>query len=140
MSLYKKSFTFTFFKLIVDKMSDFKDKQYQLEEFILLVIEKKERTAGYDAAFAYAIYAREEEVEIGLEIYVGEPVEVTDNDEEIYPNEVIAQEMWYLCSDEDIQDAIDLAISQKPSATMEELVMALDYYLTIDDFIDLIDE
>lgn len=121
-------------------MVNFKNKTYQLEEFILLVKDKKERTAGYDPAYAYAVYAREDEVEIGLEIYVGEPVEVNDNDEETYPSVAIEQEMWYMCSDEDIQDVVDLAISQKPSATMEELVMALDYYLTIDDFIDLVDE
>ncbi|MCC9041942.1 hypothetical protein LNQ81_04395 [Myroides sp. M-43] len=121
-------------------MMDFKNKTYQLAEFILLVKDRKERTTEYNPAFHYAIYAVEDEVDEDLAIYVGEPVEVTDNDEEIYPSEVIEQEMWYLCSDEDIQDVVDLAISQKPSATMEELVMALDYYLTIDDFIDLIDE
>ncbi|EHO05633.1 DUF7716 domain-containing protein [Myroides odoratimimus] len=115
---------------------DFKNKTYRLAEFILLVKDRKERTTEYGPAYQYAIYAVEDEADVELEIYVGDPVEVTEDNEEVYPDAVTELDMWYLCSDEDIQDVVDLAVSQKPTVTVEELVMALDYYLTIDDFID----
>lgn len=115
-------------------MSNFKNKTYRLGEFIDIVKNKQERSEQYNPMYNYALYAVEAEVTCDLEIYVGDPVEVTDSDEEIYPEYAVTHDMWYFCSDENIQDVVDLALSQKEGLSIAELVVALEYYLEHDDF------
>lgn len=115
---------------------NFKNKTYRLSEFIDIVKNKQERSEGYNPLYHYAIYAEEVEVTSNLVIYVGEPVEVSDSDKEIYPEYAVAHNMWYFCSDENIQDVVDLAISQYSQVSTEQLITALDYYLEHDDFMD----
>lgn len=117
-------------------LKDFKNKTYSLGEFIEIVKNKQERSEQYNPMYNYALYAVEAEVMSNLTIYVGDPVEVTDSDEEIYPEYALTHDMWYFCSDENIQDVVDLALSQRTDISIEQLVEALDYYLEHDDFMD----
>jgi hypothetical protein len=116
---------------------EFKDKTYRLSEFVDIVKNKQERLEHYNPMYNYALYAIEAEVTCDLTIYVGEPVEVTDSDEEIYPEYATKNDMWYFCSDENIQDVVDLAVSQCPEVNTEQLITALAYYLEHDDFMNL---
>lgn len=117
-------------------MRGFKNKTYSLGGFIEIVKNKQERSEKYNPMYNYALYAVEAEVTSDLEIYVGDPVEVTDSDEEIYPEYAVTHDMWYFCSDENIQDVVDLAHSQKQDISIVELITALGYYLEHDDFMD----
>ncbi|MTH30918.1 hypothetical protein GJV77_13630 [Myroides pelagicus] len=118
-------------------VTTFKNKTYLLGEFINLVKDKQERAAYYAPSYNYALYAVEAEVTSDLEVYVGNPVEVKDYDEEIFPEYVVEHAMWYFCSDENIQDVVDLAVSRSKNVTVEQLISALDYYLEHDDFMDV---
>lgn len=117
-------------------MTDFKNKTYSLGEFIDIVKHKQERSTSYDPQYQYALYAVEADLTAALEVYVGAPVEVNDDEEEIYPDYVVSHNMWYLCSDENIQDVVDLAVSQCAEISTVQLITALDYYLEHDDFMD----
>ena len=117
--------------------ADFKHQLYFIEDFIRLVKQKAERSEQYDRSFFYAIYAKEDTFALGQKILVSDTVNVLDDDSEIYPDDVIAHHFSYQCSSENIQDVIDLAIQQKPSATDQELIRALNYYLERDNFLDL---
>lgn len=117
--------------------ANFKHKIYLIEDFIQLVKQKIERSEKYDPTFFYAIYAKEDYLFLGQKILVSNTVSVSDDDSEIYPEDVIALRFSYSCSDENIQDVIDLAIQQKPHATNEEIIHALNYYLEKDNFLDL---
>ena len=127
-------------KIIKDKIminSNFKYHFYTIENFINLVKQRLERSKNFDSEYFYAIYVKKDGFSLGQTILVSDPVFVSDDDTEIYPNDVIAHQLNYQCSDENIQDVIDLAIQQKPSATDQELIQALNYYLERDNFLDL---
>lgn len=117
-------------------MSEFKNKVYKIEDFINLVKEKKERVPHYNLDYCYDIYIQNNALKLHSEIYVGDSVEVNDDDEEIYPEFAIKNGYHYFCSDQNVQDVVDLALRQNPKVTMEKLIDALNYYLKFDDFID----
>ncbi|MDR6982171.1 hypothetical protein J2X32_000779 [Rheinheimera pacifica] len=93
-----------------------------------------------DSGLSYSLYWKDPDrrAEPSDLFLVGEPVKVTDDDDEIYP--VLAQQngLWIYCSDELIQDVISLAIEQKPSASHTELIECIEYYLQKDTFLDLV--
>jgi hypothetical protein len=68
---------------------------------------------------------------------VASPSQVTDDDLEIFPQQVAERGWWIYCSDELVQDVIDLAIGQKPNASSAEMLKCLIHYIKNDDFLDL---
>ncbi|AOI56432.1 DUF7716 domain-containing protein [Burkholderia diffusa] len=121
-------------------MSDFKHKTYQIEDFIAFVQAKQDRSAQYNRAFLYDVYGDDSVEDLlreGQTIFVGDTVQVDDNDEEIYPREVNERGYAFLYSGENFQAVVDLAYKQKPTASAKEVIQCLNYYAQHDDFLDL---
>jgi uncharacterized protein (DUF433 family) len=122
------------------EMTKFKHKAYKLEDFIDLVKDKKDRPLTYDRDYYYDIYGADtygDTLVLGMEIYVGDTVQATDDGEEIYPDEVLAKNLSFLYSSENFQAVIDLAVSQNPDVSHEKIVECLNYYDENDDFLDI---
>lgn len=69
--------------------------------------------------------------------YIDDYPDVDDNDQEIYPDLVQQQHLHYLYSGEQLADVIDVVLDQKPSATVDDFVRALNYYAEHDCFLVL---
>ena len=124
----------------MSKMSEFKNKEYQIEDFIALVREKRDRTVGYDRAYLYDVYRDDSDddgFQPGMTIYVGGTVQADDDGEKFYPAAVNDLGYSFLYSGENFQAVVDLAYRQKPTASIEEVVRCLNHYAQYDDFQDL---
>ncbi|CAM3595901.1 hypothetical protein ELOC111193_12725 [Elizabethkingia occulta] len=118
-------------------MSSFKDQYYKIEDFLTLVRNKQERSEDYDPDFVYAVYSEQDIFEPGITVYIGAPADIDGDYDDIFPDVVYENGLLYMCSDEDIQDVVDLALRQQPAVTDEQLIIALNHYLENDDFLDL---
>lgn len=108
------------------------EKSMLIEELIDFVKMKADRD------LYYSIYSYEGADFIsGEQVFIDIPVQVDDNDNEIYPPEVLNRKLCLAYSGEQFQDVIDLAIKQKPTASSKEIIKALNYYSNHDDFLDL---
>ena len=95
---------------------------------------------GFDREFLYYVYAVQDDpnsYELNMQCFVGPGPEVTDEDEEIFPEFVIDNSLGVVCSDELLQDVVENALGQRPGVANRELLKALKYYLDRDDFLDL---
>ncbi len=70
-------------------------------------------------------------------VFVDSNVQVNDNDDEIYPAQVVARKFRLACPGEQFQDGIDLGFKQKPTATHAEIIGALNHYSKHGNFLDL---
>ncbi|SNR80499.1 hypothetical protein [Flavobacterium sp. ov086] len=120
-------------------MPDFKNKTWILSDFIKFVQAKKDRSLNYNPNYTYDIYAPNNDDQLSPEtiIYVGNTVEVDDNDKEIYPDIVIKMDYWFEYSCDNFQDVIDLATSQNANVNTYKLTECLNYYSKHDTFLDL---
>lgn len=109
------------------------DTFYTLPELFRLIAGKQERQNPY------ALYWADPDREPQLDdpFLLAAPVQVQDDDTELFPPMAVAQNLWILCSDELIQDVVDLAISQKPDASAKQLLHCLNYYINHDTFLDI---
>ena len=112
-----------------------------------------ERTRVYDALQArrsiikivqegyikdnFCLYTKEYEAIATLELtcYLERYPEVSDDDEEVYPDYVEQNELELFFYGDQFMDVLRSALNQKPSATVDELISALNYYLENDAFI-----
>ncbi|WP_454058959.1 DUF7716 domain-containing protein [Elizabethkingia ursingii] len=117
-------------------MSSFKDQYYKIEDFLTLVRNKQERSEDYDPDFVYAVYSEQDIFESGITVYIGAPANIDGDYDDIFPDVVYENGLLYMCSDEDVQDVVDLALRQQPAVTNEQLITALNHYLENDDFLD----
>lgn len=119
---------------------DFKNKTWILSDFIKFVQAKKDRSVEYNANYYYAIYAFDNDEPLFNEmiIYVGNTVEIDDNDNEFFPQIVTEMNFWIVYSSDSFQDVIDLATSQDSNVTISKLVECLNYYSEYDNFLDII--
>ncbi|MDR6372239.1 hypothetical protein J2795_003102 [Chryseobacterium bernardetii] len=117
-------------------MDDFKNQVYSIEEFLELVKSKQDRKASFDPEFNYAVYSSTDEFKSEMKVFIGDPLDIGGNDNEILPDFVFHNKLHYMCSDENIQDVVDLAITQQADVTSSQLIMALNHYLEKDDFLD----
>ena len=106
---------------------------YTLDDLIGLVKEKKDRDA------VYMIYVRKgvDDLQPGMEVYVGDVPDFDDDDNEVLPQSVTALGLEQGYMREHFQDVVDLAYKQKPTASAEEVVRCLNHYAQHDDFLDL---
>ena len=117
-------------------MPTFKNKIYKIEDFLSLVKEKKDRSENYDLAFSYSVYVQDENLKLGNEIYIGDSSDFDELDQEIFPDYVIKNGLEYYCSDENIQDVIDQAMTISSNFDDSELLERLVYYLEKDTFMN----
>ncbi|MBL0736365.1 hypothetical protein JI750_05680 [Flavobacterium sp. GN10] len=120
-------------------MSDFKNKTWILSDFIKFVQTKKDRSTNYNPEYYYDIYAPKNEDSLFPEmiIYIGNTVEIDDDDHEIYPDIVKEMNYWFSYSSDNFQDVIDLATSQNANLSILQLVECLNYYSEYDNFLDI---
>ncbi len=106
---------------------------YTLSDIVGFVAAKAER------GFPYSLYWDDQDRPAMPDdrFLVSDPVRVTGDGVEVYPTLARENGFWIYCSDELIQDVVDLAIEQKPAATTSELIRCIEHYLSNDDFLDL---
>jgi len=117
-------------------MDDFKNQVYSIEEFLELVKNKQDRKASFDPEYNYAVYSSTDEFKPEMKVFIGDPLDIGENDNEILPDFVFHNKLHYMCSDENIQDVVDLAFRQRADITYPQLIAALNHYLEKDNFLD----
>jgi hypothetical protein len=92
---------------------------------------------------SFCVYAKEnhDEDQNGLSLeqnyFIDAYSVVNDDDEEIFPEQVQQLGLSLAYSGEQFEDVIALAFDQKPAASLEDFVRALNHYSAHDDFLDL---
>ena len=119
-------------------------KSYSIEELIEIVKNKFDRDIDnygkekYNPDNYYSVYiTKDESLTENSIIYVGETSKIDDDDNEIYPNEVLGSNLEFCYSCENFQSVIDLAYEQKSDASIIDFIKCLDYYSKRDTFLDL---
>ncbi|KVQ18669.1 hypothetical protein [Burkholderia cepacia] len=118
---------------------DFKNRTFTLADFIAVVRAKAERPESYDPAWQYDVYGNDGDADWcpRQTIYIGDKVQVDDDDRERYPARVTELGYVFRYSCEHFQDVVDLACRQKPGASVDDLVRCLNHFDRHDDFLDL---
>ncbi|WP_054878459.1 hypothetical protein, partial [Yersinia similis] len=99
-----------------------KDNQYSLAD----IISAMKKTDSRDDNFC--LYGEtDEQLKVGGNYYVADYPDV-DDDKEIYPQIVISKKLNYLYSGQQLVDVVDSVLEQKPSASLDDFVKALNYY------------
>jgi hypothetical protein len=120
------------------------NKPYRISELIEIVKSKFDRDFDgngkekYISENLYDIYiAENQDLNEETVLFVGETVKIDDEDNEIYPDEVLEKkfEMFFSC--QNFQDIIDLAYSQKSNASISDYIKCLKYYAENDTFLDI---
>ncbi|UKB81407.1 hypothetical protein [Chryseobacterium sp. MEBOG07] len=117
-------------------MDEIKNQMYSIEEFLELVKNKQDRKASYDPDYNYAVYSSKDEFKPEMKVFIGDPLDIGEDDSESLPDFVFHNKLKYMCSDENIQDVVDLAFRQRAEVTCSQLITALNHYLEKDDFLD----
>ena len=119
-------------------------KSYSIGELIEIVKNKFDRDLDsygeekYNPDNYYSVYiTKDETLKENSIVYVGETSEIDDDDNEIYPIEVLENNLEFCYSCENFQAVIDLAYEQKSNASISEYIKCLDYYSKRDTFLDL---
>ena len=68
--------------------------------------------------------------------YLEEPPEVTEEDEEIFPEFVVKEGLKFLYSGENFESVIEVAFDQKPRPSVKEFIDSLNYYRQYDAFLE----
>lgn len=117
-----------------------KNTKCQFEEVITEIKELyvKYGDQGVQADDDWCLYTKDKEILLTSECYILDYPDIDDDtDEEIFPPEAQESHMDIVYLPELIQDAITAALYQKPSATNNELLDAVNYYLQNDSFMQL---
>ncbi len=118
-----------------------KEKKYVFSE-IINEVKKVYFERGAQALYQdgnWCVYVLEEDLypNLNTECYIDEWPDVTDDDEEIYPEFIENNNYKLAYTGEMIQDVIISALSRKENATNEELMTAIDYYDEHDTFMEI---
>ncbi|AVP03108.1 hypothetical protein ACM93F_001291 [Enterobacter ludwigii] len=84
----------------------------------------------------FCIYGSDGELFGEKEYFVSGYPQVDENDKEVYPQDAASRDLSYIYSGEQFADVILSVIEQKPSASNQDFIDALNYYLENDDFLD----
>jgi hypothetical protein len=84
----------------------------------------------------FCIYGSDGELYGDKEYLVSGYPQVDENDNEVYPQDAASRGLSYIYSGEQFADVILSVIEQKPSASNQDFIDALNYYLENDDFLD----
>ena len=108
-----------------------KECEYSLMDIISDMKEKDSRNDNF------CLYGEFDELlKADEKYYVADYPDVDGNDNEIYHKIVIDKKLHYLYSGQQFADVIDTVVEQRPSASIDDFVKALNYYLLNDDFLD----
>ncbi|HAV1239624.1 TPA: hypothetical protein O7X39_000660 [Salmonella enterica] len=85
----------------------------------------------------FCLYGESDDtLKVDGEYYVADYPDVDDDDNEIYPQIVQSNNLYYLYSGQQFADVIDSVLEKKPLASLEDFVEALNYYSKHDVFFD----
>jgi hypothetical protein len=110
-------------------------KPYQLQQ-VIDVISKDIRTNGFTNT-NFCLYANEDILKPELICYLELSPTISDDDEEIYPNFIIKKSLNLLYYGQQFEDVLMNVLEQKNEATIDDYILALDYYSKHDTFKDL---
>ena len=109
-------------------------KAYQLQQ-IIDVISKNIHKNGFEDT-NFCLYANEDILKPELICYLELYPTISDDDEEIYPNFIIEESLNLLYYGQQFEDVLMNVLEQKNDATIDDYILALDYYSKYDTFKD----
>lgn len=114
------------------------NKYYTFGEIINIVKEAylKDGESSFYTDNGWAVYSKNDEMELSTECYIDKLPEINDKYEEVYPDFVRTNSLEFVYSCELLQDTISSALDQKSEVNDEELLNAIKYYDENDDFIE----
>ena len=117
-------------------------KSYKISEIVTIVSEAlKKNNLNFlnfiQMDFCLYTLGYTEDVTIDTICYIERPQEVTDDDEEIFPDFVIENSLNFLYSSELLENVIFNALHQKSNPSMKEFIECLNHYDKKDNFLDL---
>lgn len=84
----------------------------------------------------FCIYGADGELSENKEYLISGYPQVDKKDKEVYPQDVVSAGFSYIYSGEQFADVIISVMEQKASASNQDFIDALNYYLENDDFLD----
>ena len=110
-----------------------------MKEVLLSIKEKylQEGERAVEEDNDWYIYEPDDILSLSTPCYIAPRPEFDENEDEIFPEYAIENNMDYSIMPELVTDVVINAIDQKRDATEEELLKALNYYLDADAFIKL---
>jgi hypothetical protein len=87
----------------------------------------------------YCVYGKgsSDQATLETDCVIDEYSEITDDDEEIFPEKITQNDLEFWFTDELLEDVTFNALKQKTSVTNEEILKAIKYYNERDSFMDL---
>ena len=87
----------------------------------------------------YCVYGKgpSDQVTLETDCVIGEYSEISDDDEEIFPESITQNSLDFWITDKLLEDVTSNALQQKISATNEQILKTIKYYNERDSFIDL---
>ncbi|WP_223526299.1 hypothetical protein [Pseudomonas sp. BF-B-26] len=87
----------------------------------------------------YCVYGKgsSDQATLETDCVIDEYSEITDDDEEIFPESITQNNLEFWFTDELLEDVTFNALKQKKSATNEEILKAIKHYNERDSFMDL---
>lgn len=87
----------------------------------------------------FCVYGKgaSDQATLETECVIDEYSEITDDDEEIFPERITKNNLEFWFTDELLEDVISNTLKQKPYATNEETLKAIKHYNEYDSFMTL---
>lgn len=87
----------------------------------------------------YCVYGKgsSDQATLETDCVIDEYSEITDDDEEIFPENITQNNLEFWFTDELLEDVTFNVLKQKKSATNEEILKAIKHYNERDSFMDL---
>jgi len=114
-------------------------KEIQLSEIISMIcsLYKQQGETAVYRDNGWCVYSSEEDVFLESICYIDDYPEFDDDDNEIYSEYVLNNNMELIYRDEMIQDVVIACLNQKDDVSLSEIMEALNYYDEYDDFLEL---
>ena len=112
-------------------------KAYPLREIIDLISQEVAKNGFTNEPFYIYTKADDTVAKADLVCYLELGPSITEDDEEIYPDVVLQESLELFYSGEQFEDVLMNVLHQKnTTATMDDCIVALNYYLRNDTFFD----
>lgn len=109
-------------------------KPYQLQQIIDVISEDIHKNGFANTNFC--LYANEDILKPELICYLESSPTISDDDEEIYPDFIIKESLNMLYYGQQFEDVLMNVLEQKNAPTIDDYILALDYYSKQDIFKD----